>query len=203
VNILLVGASGRTGRIVADKAIIRGYSVTALVRPTTQEWDKRIQYIYGDPSDFDSLKTALCGQDAVISCLGQRGKADAYLLQQSSSAMIDAMHATGVSRYIVVSQALLFPSNSFIVKLLRRVLARHIADSAAMEKMLQLSDLRWTIVRPPRLTKNGRSAGYRKEIDTLPIKAGSLQYGDLATCLVDLVEDETSFSHIIGVAGPL
>ncbi len=203
MNILLIGASGRTGRIVADKAIIRGHSVTALVRPTTQEWDKRIQYVYGDPADFAILKTALNGQDAVISCLGQRGKADAYLLQQSSAAMIAAMQATGVSRYVVVSQALLFPSNSLIVKLLRRVLARHVADSAAMEKMVQLSDLRWTIVRPPRLTKNGRPVGYRKEIDTLPIKAGSLQYDDLATCLVDLVEDESSFNHIIGVAARL
>src|SRR5262245_45079360 len=58
---------------------------------------------------------------------------------------------TGMRRCVVVSQGLLFPSRNPMIGLLRMMLARHVADSTAMERVLQESSIDWTIARPPYL----------------------------------------------------
>src|SRR5262249_24211380 len=60
---------------------------------------------------------------------------DANLLRDSATAMLAAMARVGVRRCLVVSQGLLFPSWNPVITLLRAILARHVADSTAMERV--------------------------------------------------------------------
>ena len=75
-----------------------------------------------------------------------------------------------------MSQALLFASGNPLIGLLRLILANHVADSTAMEHLVELSDTDWTIVRPPRLRDGGTSHGYKVEAGALrpggPCSAG-------------------------------
>jgi putative NADH-flavin reductase len=125
MKLFVVGATGRTGRQVTEQALARGHSVTAIVR-NAGSFDPQdgLKIVAGDPLDVDQLASALVGHDVVVSCLGQRSAADASLLQHAAAAMTRAMTSMDVSRYLVVSQGLLFPSSSPIVALLRLVLAR-------------------------------------------------------------------------------
>jgi hypothetical protein len=106
----------------------------------------------------NDLAPILPGHDAAISCLGQRSSTDARLLQDAADATMTAMSRCGLRRYLVVSQGLLFPSSNPIITLLRLVLARHVADSIAMEHLVRTSETDWTIVRPPRLPEAGARA---------------------------------------------
>jgi putative NADH-flavin reductase len=145
------------------------------------------------------LSPLLADQDAIISCLGQRSAADANLMRDSALAVAKALARVKVRRYVVISQGLLFKSRNPLISLLRILLARHLKDSAAMERVLVQSEVQWTIVRPPRLTEGRRFKGYRAEINTRPTGAWSMRRTDLAAFLVDEAERGAYQRRIVGV----
>jgi putative NADH-flavin reductase len=137
----------------------------------------------GDPTRPANLMRAalpLPARDAVISRLGQRARRDATLLQNAAAATLQTMVRSGVRRYLVVSQGLLFPSSNPMIALLRLFLARHVADSTAMERLIVGSNMDCTFVRPPRLLQGGVARGYRIEVGARPRGSWAMQRGDLA-----------------------
>ena len=200
MNILLLGATGRTGRRVLDQALSRHHDVTAIIRqPGAIRAHGSANIVVGDPLRAEVLAPALAGQDVVISCLGQRSRQDASLLRDAAAAMLEAMARTRVRRCVVVSQGLLFPSRNPIIALLRLILARHVADSAEMERLVRASDLDWTIVRPPKLEEGKDMRGYRVQSDTAPRGAWTMQYNDLAAFLLDEAEKGMQKKQIVGI----
>src|SRR5262245_46147463 len=73
-RVLIVGATGGTGRQLVSQALGRGFHVTALVRKPAafQLEHPRLRVLVGDVLDPISLKPAMAGQHAVISALGHR-----------------------------------------------------------------------------------------------------------------------------------
>ena len=196
----VVGASGRTGRLVLKLAISREHAVTAMVRkPGTLDPHQRLRTVVGNPLRVDDLARVLAGHDAVISCLGQRSGKDAMLLRDAAGSTLEAMRRHGVRRYLVVSQGLLFPNRNPIILLLRRILARQVADSTAMEDLVRGSDADWTIVRPPRLQEGGAVHGYRLQVGAQPAGAWAMQRADLAAFLVDEAENAEHVGATVGI----
>jgi putative NADH-flavin reductase len=200
LKLLVVGASGRTGRRVTDQAIARGHEVTSLVRRREAIGAAdHLRVVAGDPRRADALAPSLAGQDAVISCLGPRSRDDAHLQEQAAAAMLAAMRGAGVRRYLVVSQGLLFPNRNPLIALLRLIFARTVADSTAMERLVRASDADWTILRAPRLLEGGVPRGYRIEVGARPRGAVAMQRADLAACLLDEAERPAHIKQILGV----
>jgi hypothetical protein len=56
------------------------------------------------------------------------------------------------------------------------------------------------VVRPPRLIEGNIKKGYRIETGARPNLTWSLQFQDLAACLLDLCEDGSFIRKIVGVA---
>ena len=135
----------------------------------------------------------------IVSCLGQRSRSDAHLLERAAAAALAAMSASGATRYISVSQGLHFPSKNPLLHLLRVMLASHVADSAAMEQLVRRSCVEWTIVRPPRLLDGGRRRGYEIAVGVRPRGGASMQRADLAAFLVDEVEQAAHTGQIVGL----
>jgi putative NADH-flavin reductase len=200
MKIVVLGATGRTGRLLVQLALDHGHAVTAVVRSAgAVEPRECLNAASADPLQAESLAALFVSHDAVISCLGQKTAADAQLLRAATSATLNAMARTGVRRYLVVSQGLLFPSRNPIILLLRLILARQVADSMAMEKLVSASDAEWIIVRPPRLLEGGAPRGYRIEIGAEPKGRWSMQRADLAAYLLDEVEKREYVRTIIGI----
>jgi putative NADH-flavin reductase len=204
MKLFLLGATGRTGKLVIEQALRRGHAVTAVVRQSSagrfMPANAGLHVVVADPRDADTLAPSLAGHDAVISCLGQRSRQDATLLRDSADAIVTAMNRAGVRRFLVVSQGLLFPSRNPVVVLLRAMLRRHVVDTVAMERRVAASKLDWTIVRPPRLVDGGAARGYRVEIGSRPRHAWAIQYGDLAALLLDAAEKDRYRKTVVGVA---
>lgn len=157
MKLLLIGATGRTGRFVADQAVSRRHTVTVIVRaPTELNRDGRLRAVVGNPLHASELTAVFPGHDVTISCLGQRSPDGATLLTDAATAAIEGMRRSEVDRYLVVSQGLLFYSHNPIILVLRLLLARYVSDPRAMEHLVSASEFKWTIVRPPRL-KSGRT----------------------------------------------
>jgi putative NADH-flavin reductase len=87
LKVLVLGATGGTGRQIISQAIERGHSVTAFVRAPDplKLFGDRIVVIQGDLLNRSELKRVLEGRDAVLSSFGPRipvSKEDATLLQR-------------------------------------------------------------------------------------------------------------------------
>ena len=75
-TVLVIGATGRVGKVLVRKLLLRGYKVRALVRPRPSEngtgepqrpagVPDSVEVIYGDVSDFTSCLAAVEGVDKV------------------------------------------------------------------------------------------------------------------------------------------
>jgi len=73
-RVLIVGATGGTGRQLVAQALERGYAVTALVRdPSRLQVDHaQLTVIQGDVLDTARVEAAMRGQEAVVSALGHK-----------------------------------------------------------------------------------------------------------------------------------
>jgi uncharacterized protein YbjT (DUF2867 family) len=70
MNILVLGAAGKTGREVLAQSLAAGHTVTAFVRDPEKLDRTDVAVAVGDARSVDDLGEALRGQDAVISTLG-------------------------------------------------------------------------------------------------------------------------------------
>ena len=200
MKLVVVGASGRTGAHVVQQALDRGHTVTAVVR-TRGALAQRpgLDIFEGNPLSYQQMMSAVPGHDAVISCLGQRSAEHPNLLQRASEVMLAVLQAGGARRYLVVSQGLLFPESGPVLSVLRHLLSRYIADSKEMEYLIQNSGVEWTIARPPQLLDGGRARGYVAADGAQPEGGRRLQRSDLATYLLDAVEQRLHIRSIVGV----
>lgn len=164
MNLLVLGASGRTGVLVVEQALAAGHSVTALVRSPEKLAlrSPRLNVIAGQATDAADVARAMAGADAVISALGGGGS----VIQDSTRAIIDAAHRTGVTRVVVMSSFLVERDRMGVLSWLITGLAgtSKIADKKAGEQLLRQSDLAWTIAYPGRLT-DGPATGF---VEVLP-----------------------------------
>jgi putative NADH-flavin reductase len=70
VKVLVLGATGGTGREIVQQLKTRGHAPVALVRSTVKVEELGATLIQGDARDEAVLFEALAGCDAVISALG-------------------------------------------------------------------------------------------------------------------------------------
>ena len=72
MNVVVFGATGRTGRLLVEGALARGHVVTALVRAPEKLGDlrDRVRVVRGDVLDGGAVSDAVDGQDAALVALG-------------------------------------------------------------------------------------------------------------------------------------
>jgi putative NADH-flavin reductase len=193
MNLLVVGATGRTGRLLTELALRRGHKVSALVHsspvtmPRANQNLGNLRIVKGDALNAADMVVAIEGQDAVVSILGGRSKLNRTLLEDGAAAMLKALRNERSCRYIVVSSGLLFADRRLFIAALRLIFRKAVADCTAMENLVMASDVMWTIVRPPRLTEGGASE-YCAKAAARPEGALSLTRATLAAFLLDEVE---------------
>jgi uncharacterized protein len=100
MKIVIVGASGRTGRVLVKQALVRGHTVTAVVRdPSKLVSAQTLTVVKANVFDTDDLIEVFRGHDAVLSTLGSNN-ARLQLIERSMKAIIPAMQKSGVKRFI-------------------------------------------------------------------------------------------------------
>jgi putative NADH-flavin reductase len=198
-KILVLGATGGTGRLIVNQAVARGYDVTALVRSLEKgEALKGATLIIGDARDEKGLRQALKGRDAVISALGTPASPfrEVTLLSTAARALVSAMKSEQVSRLIAITGigagdsaghgGFLFDRVIFPL-LLRKVYA----DKNRQEAIIKSSGLDWVLVRPSILNdKPGRNK-IRALTDLSSFHGGAISRSDVASFVLDQVRADT------------
>ena len=159
MNILVIGASGKTGKWIVRECLKSGHTVTALVRDPasyTTESD-RVHVASGTPMEPTHVAAAMQNIDAVIVALGMQKDSPKNLFSHSMENIIAAMKTANVSRIIVLSAAGAGSLRAHAPFALRMVsgfgyLKLVFNEHATVEKLLATSDLRYTIIKPTILT---------------------------------------------------
>lgn len=196
MKLLVLGATGPTGKHVVERGLGHGDEVTVLVRrpEALDELAERVTVVQGDATSTGDVARAMAGQDAVVSALGRATSLRAgELFTRSASAVVAAMGETGVQRLVWLSSFGVgdtFAPASRLQKLFYRTFLRGIyADKAASERTLRSAGLDLTIVYPTALT-NGPALGTYDVGDRLPMRGNpTISRADVADFLHLAVHD--------------
>ena len=193
MNILVLGAAGKTGREVLAQSLAAGHTVTAFVRDPEKLDRTDVAVAVGDARSVDDLGEALRGQDAVISTLGSGLSARQKLIESSTVALLDAMSNAHVNRLVMLSTFAASPTYmaTGIMKLARIAMQGIVTDKTVGETLLKRSALDWTIVHATRLTDEPRSGDYHIVEGTVT-DVGTISRADVADILVSTLSDQTS-----------
>jgi putative NADH-flavin reductase len=170
MKIVVFGASRGLGLKVVEQALEAGHLVTAFVRSPEKFTIKHanLTVFRGDAMDADAVEKAIAGQDAVLSALGPTRPPVPYMMETAAKNIVAGMKKHGVRRIVSTTGAgVRQPEDQpkfvdrFFGVLLDLLAKNVVLDSAANVRVIQESDLDWTIVRFPRLADGDRTGKYR------------------------------------------
>lgn len=202
MELTVLGATGRTGRLVVEQALTNGHAVTVLVRDPAKAGAHaaRVRVVTGDVRDAAVLRAVVAGANAVISALGPAGK-DPTLHRDVAPLLVAAMREAGVRRLVTISGAgadvpgdRKGPLDTAISWAVHRFGGQAAQDKEGEREVLAASGLEWTQVRPPRLVE-GPASGTVKSDAHRP-QGTTLTRADLARFLVD----EVAACRYVGLA---
>ena len=187
MNVLVFGASGRTGRLVVEQALDKGHAVTAFVRAPNRlaPAHAKLRVVVGDAFDAGAVSQAIAGQDAVVTVLGPDPRKPDDVCSKSTNHIIAAMKAHGVARLIVLSGAIDIEGGFLFDRIVRPLFMREIYEDKDRQEMAVFkSGLDWTIVRPPLLRDGPRTGAYRLAIGAAPKGGWRVSRADVADFIV-------------------
>jgi uncharacterized protein YbjT (DUF2867 family) len=197
-KILVLGATGGTGRSIVSQALARRYDVTLLARSAEKVGDLNgAQPFIGDARDEATLRRALKGREAVVSALGTPASPfrEVTLLSTATRALVNAMKLEQVSRLICITGIGAGDSKGhggflFDNVIYPLILSKVYADKNRQEAIVRGSDLDWILVRPSILNDKPRRDNVRALTDLSHFHGGSISRGDVASFVLDQVRDD-------------
>jgi putative NADH-flavin reductase len=193
INVVVLGAAGRTGRLIVAEALRSGHHVTAAVRnPASVPATPRLRVERADVRDADSLRNVVEGQDAVVSAIGASGRRAGNLYSDGARATVSAMQATGVKRLLAITSVGVRhddPHHAWWYRsLIKPIGADLYADMARMEQIVRDGDLDWTFVRPTYLQDRAPTGAYRVTDNSTPKGGWRITRTDVARFIVEELE---------------
>jgi putative NADH-flavin reductase len=169
MQILVIGATGGTGREIVKQALERGHDVVALARNPSKITTKheRLRVVQGDVMDRASIEAAVQGCNAVLCALGhKRWLGPSNIVSEGTRNIVRAMEKHGVKRLVVESALGVGDSIGrlglyYTLFTIPFILPFYWYDKERQERVVRASSLDWIIVRPGQLT-NGRRRGTYK-----------------------------------------
>lgn len=197
-KLLVLGATGGTGRHIVSQAVERGYDVAVLARSAEKASKlSGATVVVGDALDAAAVRRALKGRDTVVSALGTPASPfrEVTLLSSATRVLVDAMMAENVKRLVAITGIGAGDSaghGGFLFnRLIFPLLLRHVyADKNRQEAMVRNSGLDWVLVRPSVLNDKTGSGAVRAFADLTTFKGGTISRSGVAKFVLDQVTDD-------------
>ena len=133
MKVLVIGATGQTGRHVVSQLLGRGDEVTAFARnpSAVKESSEHLRIARGDARDAESIARAVQGQDAVLVTFGPRSLKKDDVQEVLMRNVVAAMTKHGVKRIVNLSGwgsagAAVPPANLFARYFFLPIMLRHL-----------------------------------------------------------------------------
>lgn len=194
-KIVVIGASRGLGRATVREALRRGHRVIAIARTMPKRpRNARLSWFTGDARDSTILEQAVRDADAIIITLGADAPSKpTTMFSESATATIAAMKQAGITRLILITgigagdsrghggfvyDKLLFPA----------MLAKSYQDKDIAERIVSISGLDWTIIRPGFLTNAHGTKRVHALLTPDEYRPGKVSRASVAHFILDRVE---------------
>ena len=210
MQVTVIGAAGKTGKLVVEQALAAGYTVTALVRDTGELAPAPgLHVLVGDATELTPVSQAVAGSSAVIDCIGGKTPYKHTELERNVAGTIVAAlrepptAAALPVRLIAISMMGIGDSQAqtpfwYEYLLIPTFLRGSTPDKTAMEAEVRGSGIPYVLVRPPLLTEDAATGSVKVlgEGDT----GHKITRADLAKFLVQQVANDTYLGKAVTVA---
>ena len=173
MKILLLGATGRTGKLIIEEAIKRGHKISAIAGDPDKLKNYDIEITQGTPYDYETVEKAINGCEAVINTLNVSRKSDSPwaplrapkdMISRSAFNAVQAMGKMGIRRFVALSTigaGRSWKTSPGILKFIVSVsnLKHAFKDHGKQEEILENSSIDYTICRAPMLSVEKNSTG--------------------------------------------
>ena len=173
MKILLLGATGRTGKQIIEEAAKRGHTIAAIARNPEKLKDMKSDITQGTPYDYETVEKAISGCDAVINTLNVSRKSDnpwaslaapKDMISKSASNALKAMDKAGIRRFVALSTigaGRSWNTSPGILKFIVSISNLKFAfqDHGKQEEILENSAMDYTICRAPMLSDKKNDTG--------------------------------------------
>jgi putative NADH-flavin reductase len=208
LRILIIGATGGTGRELTRQALEQGHQVTVLARkPKKMKLEHpNLRVVEGNVRDYESVESAMRGQSAVLCALGTKRFFYNRVLSNGTANILRAMKTCNVPRLVCESSlglgnsvgrlGLLF--TFFVVPL---ILPFIFYDKVRQEKLVEESETDWVIVRPAVLTNSPARGKYRlgRSVGNY-LWTNRIARADVADFMLKQLTDDDYIGSAVGVA---
>jgi uncharacterized protein YbjT (DUF2867 family) len=217
MKILILGATGRTGKYVIEEALKKGHKVSAIARDPDKLKSYDIDITQGTPYDYETTEKALTGCDVVINTLNVSRKSDnpwaplvapKDLISKSASNAIKAMEKTGIKRFVALSTIGAGRSWKTTPAILRLIVSisnlRHaFLDHGKQEELLENSSIDYTICRAPMLSSDINSSGAVATQENETPKSMKLSRNSAAEFFIKIVENKEFLKQTVNLSNSI
>jgi putative NADH-flavin reductase len=194
MRLLVLGATGRVGRLALEEALRRGHQVTALVRSPEKLADvSAIKTVPGDALDRKAVAAAVAGQDAIIYALGAGNVRSTTLFSESTRVLLDEMQRQRVLRLLCVTGVGAGDTKGhggFLYDwILYPLFTKGVyEDKNRQEVLIRDSQTDWTIIRPAPFRRRTPPGALRIVTRVDGVVLRRISVSEVATFLLDEVE---------------
>ena len=217
MKVLVVGATGGSGRAAVDELLARGHEVTAFSRHATtlEAAPGQLHAVDGDATDPAAVDRVVRGQQAVIVTLGiSQNALRVRLLGPSGTPMgvrsrgtrnvIAAMRQHGVDKLVVQTAYGVGATRERLPRRYRLlywlVLRPQIADTEQQEREIRASGLDWVIAQPVSLTDDPHQ-GLPFASPTGELRGMKVSRGSVGRFLAQAVEGSQYVGAAVALSG--
>ncbi len=200
-TIMVIGASGQTGRQVVQQALDKNIKVVAVVRKYTPHWQKHPNLMLRSTNYFDPLALQnLMGKfpiDCVYITVGSNPAEKEMVRTTITKSVTEAMQISGLRRVICMTtlgmgktiEMLPMQMRKFIIPMF---LKNSFKDHQLQEEAITSTDLDWTLVRPSNLTDGELTKVYQFGTENTKTIKGKISRADVADFMLKLSNDAKS-----------
>jgi putative NADH-flavin reductase len=204
MKILIIGATGRTGRLIVEEALKQGYDLNVLVRDKNKLPfnSKVIKVFQGTPTRRKDLADAMQGCEVIISALSIARVSDApwskittpanFISESMKNVIAEADHQN-IKRLITISAWGVLETKKDVPFWFRWLinytnLRIAYAEHESQEKLLADSNLNWTAVRPVALNNSKKKKTLKVSLSNSPKPSIQISRHSVAKFIVDILK---------------
>lgn len=198
MKILILGATGKVGRLITQLALDQGHAVLAFVREPNKLklQHSQLTVISGDARDEAAVAAAVSQCDAVISALGHTSARTSDVQTAATRAVLSALkpHQRFIS---LTGQGVPDPKDPpqplgsrLITQVIKLIPGHMYQDGADHAALLRASSADWVLVRSPVMTEGKSSTNYRTGYFPLGFTCAATR-ADVADFMLKNLTDDT------------
>lgn len=214
MKILVLGATGRTGKLVVEEALKRGHSVSAIARDPEKLNAFKIEITEGTPYDYDTVVKAIAGCHAVINTLNVSRSSDnpwaklaapTDMISKAAVNALTAMEKEGITRFVALSTigaGRSWEKTPWLLRFIVSISKLRFAfqDHGRQEQLLENSAMEYTICRAPMLSDKINALGAVATPENTKPPSALLSRNSAAEFFIQIIENKQHIRETISLS---